>query len=420
MSEDLEIVYRDPAELVPYGKNSRTHSPEQVRQIRRSIDEFSFTNPILLRDDDKSIGAGHGRQLASLLKPALKRVPTVTIRGLSDAQWRALIVADNKLALNAGWDEDILRTELADLQGFGFDLSLTGFTSLELGNIFSTVEGATDPEETPEPPKVPVSQPGDLWLFEGGHRVICGDCTDKGVVGRLLDGRSPVLCSTDSPYGVIYDPAWRSRDVPQVGKFKAPNRAHGAVKNDDRADWREAWSLYPGDVIYVWHDGSNPASTQLALEACGFEIRSQIIWRKTSMVVGRGHFHWAHETCFYAVRKGGSGHWTGGRKQTTVWDIDAPKRSETGHGTQKPVECMARPITSNSAVGDLVYDPFLGSGSTLLGAHMNKRVLVGCEIDPAYVDVIVQRFSAFTGTEPTLAETGETFEAVKARRLAVI
>lgn len=419
MSEDLEIVYRDPADLVPYEKNSRSHSSDQVRQIRRSIDEFSFTNPILLRDDEQSIGAGHGRQLASLLKPALKRVPTVTIKGLTDAQWRALIVADNKLALNAGWNEDVLRAELSDLSSLGFDLSITGFTSLELGSIFSTVEGATDPEETPEPPKVPVSQTGDLWLC-GEHRVVVGDCTSKEVIDRLFDGRKPTLCTTDAPYGVDYDPAWRSREVPQVGKFKAPNRAHGAVQNDSRADWREAWALFPGDVIYVWHDACNPAATQLALEASGFEVRSQIMWRKTSMAVGRGHYHWAHETCFYAVRKTGNGHWAGGRKQTTVWDIDAPKRSETGHGTQKPVECMARPIINNTLVGQIVFDGFLGSGSSLIGAHMNKRILVGCEIDAIYADVSVLRWAQFSGLEPTLAETGETFEQVRERRSEVV
>lgn len=418
--EDLVIVYRDPRPLKAHPKNARTHSPDQIRQIRRSIDEFGFVNPILLRDDEESIGAGHGRQQAALLKPSLERVPTIAKKGLTDEQWEALILADNKIAANAGWDDILLKEVLGSLSGGGFDLSLTGFSSLELTGIFSTQEGNTDPDDAPEPPAVPVSLLGDLWTFEGGHRIICGDCTSKEVVDRLMEGRSPHLCISDSPYGVAYDPSWRSTEVPQTGKWKAPNRAHGAVQNDHRADWREAWALFPGDVIYVWHDASNPAATQLALEACGFEIRSQIIWRKSSMAVGRGHYHWAHEACFYAVRKTGSGHWAGDRKQTTVWDIDAPKRSETGHGTQKPVECMARAVVNNSAPNSLIYDPFMGSGTTCIAAHMNKRVALGCEIDAAYVDVICQRMAQFTGSSPILAETGETFEQVKARRLEVI
>lgn len=417
--DDLEIVYRDPADLVPYDRNSRTHAPEQVRQIRRSIDEFSFTNPILLRDDEKSIGAGHGRQLASLLKPALSRVPTVTIKGLSDAQWRALIVADNKLALNAGWNEDVLRAELSDLSGLGFDLSLTGFTSLELGNIFSTVEGATDPDEIPDAPAVPTSQSGDLWLFDGGHRIICGDSTSKEVVDQLYDGRTPSLMVADPPFGVGYSPEWRTTSVPQKGKWKSPNRSHGAVQNDDRADWREAWALFPGDVAYVWHADKCSSVVEASLVAVGFETRAQIIWSKTQFVIGRGHYHTRHEPCWYMVRKGKNGHWNGDRKQSTIWEIDH-KRSETGHGTQKPVEAMARPIRNNSEIGEIVYDPFMGSGTTALAAHMNKRIAFGCEVDPIYMDVICARMAKFTGVQPTLAETGETFEQVKVRRSEVV
>jgi len=408
------VVYRNPQELVPYERNSRQHSPEQIAKIRASIREFGFTNPILLKDDEQTIGAGHARCQASLLEK-LKRVPTITLRGLSEEQWRAYVIADNQLAITgSSWDEAMLKLELSDLQAEGFDLSLTGFSSLELTGIFSTQEGNTDPDEVPTPLGAPVSRLGDLWHL-GEHRVICGDCTNKETVERLLEGRKPHLCTTDIPYGVDYDPAWRSKALKDGGR-----RAEGLVANDHRADWREAFALFPGDVIYVWHDAANPMPTQLALEACGFEIRSQIIWRKSGMAVGRGHYHWAHEACFYAVRKGANGHWSGSRKESTVWDIESPKRSETGHGTQKPVECMARPMRNNAAPGDLVFDGFLGSGSSLVAAHLHKRVLFGCELMPAYVDVACTRFAAFTGVVPVLVETGETFEEVKARRLEVV
>lgn len=409
-----ESVERRPTDaLVPYARNARTHSPEQVGQIAASMREFGWTYPVLV-DEDDGIIAGHGRVLAAQ-KLKLAEVPVMVARGWSEAQKRAYVLADNRIALSSGWDEGLLRVELGDLKAGGFDLSLTGFSSLDLTKLFSTTEGATDPDDVPDALPAPVSQLGDLWLC-GAHRILCGDCTSKEDVERLLAGRVPHLCSTDQPYGVSYDPAWRSTDVPQVGKFRAPNRAHGAVQNDERADWREAWALFPGDVIYVWHDGANAASTQVALESCGFEVRSQIIWRKQSFAVGRGHYHWAHESCLYAVRKGKNGHWQGSRKQSTVWDIEAPKRADTGHGTQKPVEAMARPMLNNSEVGDLIYDPFLGSGSALIGAHMNKRIALGCEISPMYIDTAIIRWEKFTGEQAVFADTGETFAQTRERR----
>lgn len=415
---DAVKVHASQIEMVPvdalkgYEKNARTHPDTQIASLVAIIRDSGFTNPVLI-DDNDVIVAGHGR-LAAAKKLKMAEVPCVRLSGLSPEQIKAIRISDNRTALGSMWDEGLLKLELADLQGAGFDLSLTGFGGLELTSIFATREGHTDPDNVPEAPAVPVSKTGDLWLL-GEHRIICGDCTSKEVIDRLFEGRRPVLCTTDAPYGVEYDPAFRSRLLKD-----GAHRAEGRVQNDDRADWREAWALFPGDVIYVWHDACNPAATQLALEACGFEVRSQIMWRKSSMAVGRGHYHWAHEACFYAVRKTGNGHWAGGRKQTTVWDIEAPKRSETGHGTQKPVQCMARPIINNSAVGDVVFDGFLGSGSSLIGAHMNKRVLLGCEVDPIYVDVTVLRWKQFSGLEALLAETGETFEQVKARRAEVV
>lgn len=407
-----EQVERRPTDaLVPYARNARTHSPEQVGQIAASMREFGWTYPVLV-DEEDSIIAGHGRVLAAQ-KLKLPEVPVMVARGWSEAQKKAYILADNKLAENAGWDEALLRVELADLQAEGFDLSLTGFSSLELTGLFSTQDGNTDPDETPEPPATPTSQAGDLWRL-GDHRLICGDCTDKATVERVLDGQKPHLMVTDPPYGVEYDPAWRSKALQDGAR-----RAEGLVQNDDRDDWREAWALFPGDVAYVWHAPHRAPEVLASLEAVALLRRWHIIWNKSRQVLGRGHYHLKHEACWYAIREGANGHWSGDRKQTTVWDIDHA-RSETGHGTQKPVEAMARPIRNNSQPGDRVYDPFMGSGTTIIAAQMNKRIAHGCELSPAYVDVCLQRFAAFTGQQPVLAETGETFEQVKARRLEVI
>jgi DNA modification methylase len=200
---------------------------------------------------------------------------------------------------------------------------------------------------------------------------------------------------TDPPYGVEYDPDWRNRtDRPNGKPYGA--MAIGQVSNDDRVDWREAWALFPGDVAYVWHASLFGVVVQSSLEECDFQPRSQIIWAKPRFAISRGHYHWQHESCLYAVKKGGTGHWSGDRSQTTLWTISHNK-SETGHSTQKPVECMKRPIENNSSPGQAVYDPFLGSGTTIIAAEMTGRVCYGLEIDPKYCDVIVQRWENFTG-----------------------
>lgn len=411
-------VHAHQIEMIPldalkgYERNARTHPEDQINSLVAIIRDAGFTNPLLVDDEDVII-AGHGRALAAR-KLKMTEVPCVRVSGLTEEQIKSLRISDNRVGLGSGWDDGLLKLELTDLQASGFDLSLTGFSSLELTGLFATREGDTDPDDAPEAPAVPVSRLGDLWRL-GEHWLICGDCTDKATVEKVLGGARPLLMVTDPPYGVEYDPAWRSTEIPQVGKWKAPNRARGAVQNDGRADWREAWALFSGDVAYVWHSGKHGAVVQVSLEACEFEIRSQIVWSKTSFAVGRGHYHWQHETCLYGVR--GNGHWAGDRKQSTVWPIEALKKSDTGHGTQKPVECMARPIRNNSKVGDHVYEPFSGSGTTIIAGQMNKRIVHAIELNPAYVDVAVRRWEQFTGEKAAL-ETGESFEQVKARREA--
>lgn len=400
---DLAIEYRPTADLIPYARNARTHSAAQVAQIAASIKEFGWTNPMLV-DGDNGVIAGHGRLLAAR-QLRIDRVPVIELAGLSDAARRAYILADNKLALNAGWDDAMLALEVGDLTALGIDMTLAGFSDRELQALAAAGhDGLTDPDEVPEPPAMPVSRAGDIWIL-GRHRLACGDCTDAAVVKAVLDGVVPHLMVTDPPYGVSYRPEWRN-EVIRANGSKVTARATGEVLNDDRPDWREAWALFPGDVAYVWHGALHAAEVAESLDAAGFAIRSQIIWDKTRLVIGRGDYHWQHEPAWYAVRKGKTGHWAGDRKQTTVWGI-AHQKSETGHGTQKPVECMKRPIENNSSPGQAIYEPFSGSGTTIIAAEMTGRRCHAIELSPAYVDVAVKRWQDFTGHIAVHAATGQ-------------
>jgi DNA modification methylase len=394
------------SELVPYARNARTHSDDQVAQIAASIREFGFTNPVLV-DGERGVIAGHGRLLAAR-KLGMTDVPTIELSHLTPAQKRAYVLADNRLALSAGWDGDLLRVELGELQADGFDLSLTGFDLDEIGSILiDASDGLTDPDQVPELPEQPVSRPGDLWVL-GRHRLLCGDSTDAQAVERVLSGVRPHLMVTDPPYGVEYDPAWRNR------AGVSASRRTGTVENDHRADWREAWALFPGEVAYVWHGALHATTVADSLQACGFEIRAQIIWAKDRLVMGRGHYHWQHEPCWYAVR--GTGHWSGDRRQTTLWQIaSGGQDAATVHSTQKPVACMRRPIENNSSPGQAIYEPFSGSGTTIIAAEMAGRLCHAIELSPAYVDVAVKRWQDFTGKTAVL-EDGETLDEVAEAR----
>ncbi len=393
------VVVRPVAALKPYDRNARTHSDAQVEQIIASIHEWGWTNPVLI-DEAGLILAGHGRVMAAS-KMGLAEVPCIAIEGLTEAQKRAYVLADNKLALNAGWDEEVLNAELKALADLDFDLELVGFDLSEV-RFLARLDATGDPEEVPEAPADPVTKPGDVWLL-GPHRLTCGDSTNAADVARVLAGAKPHLMVTDPPYGVEYDAEFRNGITRADGSVVGA-RAVGKVLNDDRADWREAWALFKGDVAYVWHASMRTAEVLSSLEACGFERRANIIWDKGTIAIGRGHYHWQHEPAWYVVRSGGgaTGHWQGSRKESTVWAIPKPQKSETGHSTQKPVECMARPMRNNSKPGDLVYDPFLGSGTSIIAAEQEGRVCLGLELSPAYCDVIVARWEAFTGRKAEL------------------
>lgn len=239
---------------------------------------------------------------------------------------------------------------------------------------------------------------GDLWQL-GKHRLICGDATDAATVKQLLGRERPRLMVTDPPYGVDYDPEWRAKNL-----HRRPG-ATGKVLNDHCHDWRKAWKLFPGDIIYCWHAALRSSATQESLEAAGFRVRSHIIWDKGRLIISRGHYHWRHEPCWYAVRKLKTANWQGDRKQTTVWPIKH-RRSTTGHSTEKPIECMRRPILHHTLQGDAVYDPFLGSGTTMIAAALTGRRCFGIELSPEYCGLSIARWEQLTGQKAQLISRG--------------
>jgi len=414
--------------IKPYERNARTHSDEQVAQIAASMKQFGVTAPLLV-DEDGVLIYGHGRLLAAR-SLGLAELPVCVAVGWSIEEKAAYRIADNQIALNSGWNNELLIGELHELELAEFDLPPLGFPDRELRAFLTTPEENAAAEQAPPLPKKPIVRKGDLWIL-GHHRLLCGDATSESDVAICLDGAEPNLMVTDPPYGVNYDPKWRDDlGIDWTGQAQRrsthPNakplksRSLGKVQNDHEADWTPAWKLFDGKIAYVWHGGLHAGVVQATLEAAGFAIRAQIIWAKQHFVFSRGDYHWQHEPCWYAVR--GTGDWKGDRKQTTVWNIANASAfhgekddTVTGHGTQKPIDCMKRPIENNSKPGDFVYEPFAGSGTTIIAAEMTGRKALAIEIDPAYVQVCIERWQTFTGEKATL--NGKTFEQVaKARK----
>jgi DNA modification methylase len=419
LTHEPKIEMLATAALIPYARNAKRHDDVQVAKLAGSIREYGFTNPVLI-DGDNGIIAGHGRVMGAQ-KLGLAEVPCIRLAHLTETQKRAYVLADNRLAeIGGGWDADMLRIEVEELREAGVDLDGIGLDAAALAELVpppdESNEGTGEPDDVPEVPVQPVSVLGDVWVM-GKHRIICGSSTEASVVEKVLAGARPHLMVTDPPYGVEYDPKWRL----EAGINKAhQKRAEGVVMNDDRSDWREAWALFPGAVAYVWHGALHAANVAESLIASGFEIRSQIIWAKSSLVMGRGHYHWQHEPCWYAAR--GAASWAGDRKQSTLWQIQNMHRTQgnvddgkTNHSTQKPVECMKRPIENNSVAGDHVYEPFSGSGTTIIAGEMTGRCVHAIELNPAYVDIAVARWQTFTGKEAVNEATGLTFAATKAK-----
>lgn len=410
----LKIETRPVAKLLPYASNSRTHSDAQVAQIAASIKEFGWTNPILI-DGDNTIIAGHGRLLAAR-KLGMESVPAIVLDHLSKAQQRALVIADNQLALNAGWDMDMLKAEIEDLQLDDFDLGLLGFDDKFLDGLLvpEPTEGLTDEDAIPEVPVTPKTVLGDVWVL-GNHRLMCGDSTSIDAVDKLMDGQKPNTMVTDPPYGVKLDQSWRDKALGDKAMGKGNSHL---VENDDKADWTETWALFEGNVAYVWHASSFTDVVMQSLRNVGLEPSQQIIWNKSVMVMGRSDYHFKHEPCWYAIRKGKNHNWKGDRKQTTIWDAAPPnhimggsKEDKTSHPTQKPAILYEKAYLNHTNPGEYVYEPFGGSGTSIVVCEKIGRRSLTMELDPKYCDVIVKRWQDFTGKQAVHAETGETFDA---------
>lgn len=440
------LVYRPVAELLPYARNSRTHSKEQVAQIAASMREFGFTNPVLT-DADGGILAGHGRVMAANLL-SLDEVPTIPLGHLTKAQQRALVIADNKIALNAGWDTEMLRVELEDLKAEDFDLSLTGFSDAEIDELMEpqTEDTDKDPDAAPPAPEVPHSVPGDVWVL-GPHKIMCGDSCSIDAWDQLMGKEKADIVWTDPPYNVAYE-----------------SKLAGAIKNDDMDDAAFRQFLVdahtclfavmkPGAAIYVAHADTEGLNFRAAFNAAGLKLSGCLIWRKDSLVLGRSDYQWMHEPILYGWKPGSAHRWYGGRKNTTVMELGAsspfvrqedgsyaiavgdqvlrvsgdavleespssviyhekPKRSSE-HPTMKPVALVERMLKHNARAGDLVVDAFSGSGTTLMAADrlgMCARVM---ELDPKFVDVCVRRWEEYTGRKAINQTTGQEFPAAE-------
>jgi DNA modification methylase len=437
------IVMRKVAELLPYARNARTHSTEQVAQIAASMKEFGFTNPVLTADD--GILAGHGRVLAAGLL-SLTIVPTIDLSHLTLTQRKAYILADNKIALNAGWDLSMLKVELEELQIEGFDLSLTGFGDAELADLFEPEEenNGKDPDDVPELGPEPHSKPGDVWIC-GPHKVMCGDSLAVTDWDKLMGSETADIVWTDPPYNVAYE-----------------SKLAGSIKNDDMGDdeFRQFLAsafaclfavMKPGAAIYVAHADLNGVSAHFvnALKAATFHIQNCLVWRKNNIVLGRCDYQAMHEPILYGWKPGDKHRWFGGRKTRTVVELgeespfeqqadgrwvvrvggqvlvvtgdatveglessvmlhDKPERSKD-HPTTKPVGLITKMLKNSARHNDIVVDAFGGSGSTLIAAEMLGMCARLMELDPKFTDVQCRRYFEYTGRRPVHAETGEAF-----------
>ena len=380
-TERLEKINID--QLVPYARNARTHSKEQILQLRASLREFGFVNPVIV-DKDLNIIAGHGRVVAAK-EEGISEVPCVFVEHLTEAQKRAYILADNRLALNAGWDVDMLSVEIADLQGADFDISLLGFDDAELNKLMGGLEDVQDDDfdVDGELQKPALTKPGDLWLL-GKHRLVCGDSTKPETFDLLMEGKAANLVITDPPYNVNYQGS--------AGKIKNDNLANDAFYQFLLDAFTLIEKVMANDAsIYVFHADTEGLNFRKAFSAAGFYLSGTCIWKKQSLVLGRSPYQWQHEPILFGWKKTGKHAWYSDRKQSTIWEFDKPKKN-TDHPTMKPVPLMAYPIVNSSMTGCIVLDPFGGSGSTLIACEQTDRICYTVELDEKYCDVIVKRY----------------------------
>jgi site-specific DNA-methyltransferase (adenine-specific) len=395
----------DIEKLIPYARNARTHSDEQVGQIAASIKEWGWTTPVLV-DEDGGIIAGHGRTMAAK-RLGMREVPVMVARGWGDAKKRAYVLADNKLALNAGWDDSMLALELKELGDTGFDLDLTGF-SLDEINALTPLEiepGLTDEDAVPEAPEEPTTRLGDVWIL-GQHRLMCGDSTSIDDMQKLTDNQLVDMWLTDPPYNVAYK-----------------GGTGLTIQNDDMGDdqfrqfLRDAYVtadtvLKPGAVFYIWHADLEGYNFRGAARDAGWKVRQCLIWKKSSLVMGRQDYHWKHEPCLYGWKEGAGHLWAADRKQTTILEFDKPSRNGE-HPTMKPVGLFEYQMLNNTKGGDIVLDSFGGSGTTMIAAEKNGRRGYLMELDPKYCDVIIKRWEEYTGKNAVNSICGREFKTLQ-------
>lgn len=381
VTERFEKVNID--KLVPYARNARTHSKEQILQLRASLREFGFVNPVIV-DKDLNIIAGHGRILAAK-EEGITEVPCVFAEHLTEAQKRAYIIADNRLAMNAGWDMEMLSVEISELQGVDFDLSVLGFDEAELSKLMGDLEDVKDDDfDVDEELKKPaVTKVGDLWLL-GNHRLICGDSTKIDTFTVLMDGKQANLVVTDPPYNVNYEGS--------AGKLKNDNMADEAFYTFLLSAFKNMEAVMTKDAsVYVFHADTEGLNFRKAFSDAGFYLSGTCIWKKQSLVLGRSPYQWQHEPVLFGWKKAGKHNWYSDRKQTTIWEFEKPKKN-ADHPTMKPVPLIAYPILNSSMVNSIVLDPFGGSGSTLVACEQTERICYTIELDEKYCDVIVKRY----------------------------
>ncbi len=411
MADHIEMKSVD--ELVPYNKNARMHSDAQVAQIAASIVEFGFTNPVLI-DGEKGIIAGHGRLMAAK-KLGLKKVPVVILDHLSDLQKKAYIIADNKLAENASWNEEILASELADLKENDFDLDLIGFEDQELEKIFSSLynkDEDQESEEIPESPENPISQSGDVWIL-GNHKLICGDSCDEKTYSSLLENELADMLFTDPPYNVDYGNTMK--DKARGNKNKILNDNLGQDFGKFLFDFcKNALSVTKG-ACYICMSSSELHTLQKAFVDAGGKWSTFVIWAKNHFTLGRSDYQRQYEPILYGWKQNNDHYWCGDRNQGDVWYYNKPSKSDL-HPTMKPVELCKRAILNSSKTDDIILDCFGGSGSTLIASEQTNRRCRMIELDQKYVDVIIKRWQNLTNKEVILLKTGESFNEISKRK----
>jgi DNA modification methylase len=397
--KDLAALAFPVAKLDPLPGNPRVGD---VDAVARSYEAFGQRKPIVARRRPRGRGtviAGN-HQLAAAKRLGWAEIAVVWVDD-DDTMAQAYALADNHTAELGGYDDQALLDMLTSVhEGDRALFEATAFTDRDLARLLASQQPQDGRDTEPrEPPADPKTRRGDLYLL-GAHRLLCGDATSLVDVQLLFDNGPAGLLVTDPPYGVDYRPEWR-QEAAEAGHLAYAASRVGHVANDDRADWTEAWEIAGADVAYVWHADRHASTVQASLEQAGYVVRNQLIWSKPHFPISRGHYNWRHEPCWYAVRAGATARWCGDAKQTTVWEVGLDRNVDGGHSTQKPLELMARPIRNHEF--ETVYDPFVGSGTTLIAAENLGRACYAMEIDPAYVDVVVDRWERHTGARAKLA-----------------